>query len=55
MINLWIIAGAAALAAAALVARRGRRRYLKTTSPESIEPLSTEWLSDARGRRDENW
>jgi hypothetical protein len=54
MINIWIIAAGAAVAAAAYVARRGRRRRL--SGPEtSIEPVSTEWLSDARGRRDETW
>jgi hypothetical protein len=55
MLNIWIIAAGAAVAAAAYVARRGRRRRL--SGPEtSIEPVSTEWLSDARGRRgDETW
>ena len=56
MINIWIIAAGAAVAAAAYIARRGRRRNANAGSPgASIDPVSTEWLSNARGWRDDNW
>lgn len=55
MINIWMVAaGAVALAATALVARLVRRRSgdgLRTTS----DGVSEEWLSNARGQRDESW
>jgi hypothetical protein len=54
MINFWILAAGAAVAAAAYVARRGRRRNVAPPGA-SLDPVSTEWLSNARGRGDDNW
>lgn len=55
MFNIWIVAaGALALAATAVVARLARRRDSIDVSPGSSVPgVSEEWLSNARGQRDE--
>jgi hypothetical protein len=54
MMSLWTIAaGVAALAA--LVAARALRRSSSSADPETLQPVSEEWLSNARARKEENW
>lgn len=50
---LTIAAGVAALAA--VVAARALRRSSGGEHPETLQPVSEEWLSNARGRKEENW
>jgi len=56
MFSIWIVAaGAVALAATAVVAGLALRRASGDTSPRaSLQGVSEEWLSNARGRRDES-
>ena len=54
MMSLWTIAaGVAALAA--MVAARVLRRSSSKADPETLQPVSEEWLSNARARKEENW
>lgn len=54
MMSLWTIAaGVAALTA--LIAARVLSRSSSTADPETLQPVSEEWLSNARARKEENW
>ncbi len=53
MLNVWIVvAGAFALAAAAVVARLRRRASIGDS--QFVQGVSEEWLSNARSQRDES-
>jgi hypothetical protein len=55
MFPIWIVAGALALAATAVVARRLRRGTEEDSPRMSLPGVSDEWLSNARAQRDEIW
>jgi hypothetical protein len=56
MPNIWIVAaGALALAATAVVARRLRRDAAGDSPRSAVSGVSEEWLSNARAQRDESW
>jgi hypothetical protein len=52
MMSLWTIA-AGVLAVAAAVAVRAIRRSAEAARPDTLQPVSEEWLSNARGRKEE--
>ena len=54
MMSLWTIA-AGVLALAAAVAARRIFRSAGESNPETLQPVSDEWLSNARSRKEENW
>ena len=56
MINIWMLAGgtlAAALVAAGMRFLRHRRGFIEPAS--SVQPVSEEWLSQARAGKEQDW
>ena len=53
MIKMWVFATSALAVAALTLVRRWRRR--QSVSPAAGQTVSEEWLSNARGQRDERW
>jgi hypothetical protein len=53
MIKLWALTAGVIACLAGIAALRGRRTRSK--SAISTEPLSTEWLAQARGREEHGW
>jgi hypothetical protein len=57
MINLWLIAAGVLVAAgAAALARRTRSSESSSLAPRdtAVPPVSSEWLSNARGKQEES-
>lgn len=56
MINLWLIAvGVLVAAGAAALARRTRSSESSLAPPDTaVAPVSNEWLSNARGKREDS-
>jgi hypothetical protein len=53
MIKLWALTAGILACVAGIAALRGRRK--RTDSEFSTEPVSTEWLAQARGREEHGW
>ncbi|HSL20080.1 MAG TPA: hypothetical protein VK886_01000 [Vicinamibacterales bacterium] len=54
MFNIWVVAAGAVACAAALVVLRVRRRRARETE-FTTEPLSGQWLAEARTHEDQPW
>ena len=56
MLKTWILAtGVLAVGAVTLIRRWRRRRVDAKALPSQGQAVSSEWLSNARGRQEERW
>jgi hypothetical protein len=53
MINLWVLSAGILVCVAGMAALRVRRK--RARSDYNTEPVSSEWLAQARGREEHGW
>ena len=55
MVNIWILAGGTLAAAAIALGVRFLRERRDPIEPNSVQPVSDEWLSHARASKEHDW
>ena len=55
MVNIWILAGGTLAAAVLALGVRLLRERREPVEPNSVQPVSDEWLSQARATKEHDW
>jgi hypothetical protein len=55
MVNIWILAGGTFAAAVVALGVRFLRVRREPIEPNSVQPVSDEWLSHARASQEHDW
>lgn len=55
MVNIWMLAGGTLAAAVIAIAVRLLRDRRDPIHPDSVQPVSDEWLSHARSTKEHEW
>jgi hypothetical protein len=55
MVNIWILAGGTLAAAVLALGVRLLRERRDPVEPNSVQPVSDEWLSQARATKEHEW